>query len=133
MTKRKRGTMMNFTSMLDVIFILLLFFVAASKLRDASLDVRLPTAEGKSETSAGRSGKDLTISVDREDRLFLNGAAVAAEKVLVSSLGTDRERRVVFVADRESHSGRLVGTLKTVTDAGFHDVSFLYQTKRENE
>jgi len=129
--KRGRALLMNTTSMLDVIFILLLFFVAVSKIRDGTIDLRLPAAEGKTSEAQAKKNEEITISLDRNDQISMNGHAVGDERGLLQALKVEpsADRRIVFLADRESHSGRLVAALKAVTDAGHQNVSFLYEPR----
>lgn len=131
MKRPRRGVLMNTTSMLDVIFILLLFFVAVSKIRDGTIDLKLPSAEGKTVESSGKKDDEITVAVDKQDQLKLNGRTVGKERELLQALKQEAaggsQRRIVFLADRESHSGRLVSALKAVTEAGFQDISFVYQ------
>lgn len=124
---------LNMTSMLDVIFILLVFFIAVSRLREAQVDLRLPTAEGPS-ASESVTESILTIAVDAGDGIHLNGRKVAGADELLDLLkkekGTSADDRPVSVlADRDSHSGKLVEALRAVREAGFSRVSFAYEPR----
>ncbi len=130
MRKNRKRVVLQTTAMLDVIFILLIFFVAVSKVREGELDLRLPDVVEKGGGSGPASEKDLVISVNREDQIQLNGVAMKDEAELREKLSQeDGSGRIVFAADRESRSGSLVGALKAVTDSGFENVSFLYNPK----
>ena len=132
--KSRKQVVLQTTAMLDVIFILLVFFVAVSKVREGELDLRLPDVVEKGKGAGASDRKSLVISVDREDRICLNGVLLQDDTELRQKLAReDSSGRVLFAADRDSHSGPLVGALKAVTDSGFHDVSFLYDPKRGAE
>ena len=134
MRKNRKRVVLQTTAMLDVIFILLVFFVAVSKVREGELDLRLPDVIEQDGRSGAPTENDLVISVDREDQIKLNGVAVKDEVDLREKLSREVESsRVVFAADGDSRSGSLVSALKAVTDSGFHDISFLYNPKRGDE
>lgn len=119
---------MNTTSMLDVIFILLIFFIAVSKLREARIDLRLPEADGPA--TAASETPPVTLAVDASDGLHLNGRKVGDVAELVRLLKDHpKDQPVSVLADRGSHSGRLVEALRAVNEAGFTRVSFAYEPK----
>ena len=120
--------------MLDVIFILLIFFVAVSKVREGELDIRLADVRAEETRSGSNSEKSIVISVTREDQIEINGVGVTDEVDLREKLSReDPDGRILFAPDREARSGSLIAALKAVTDAGFEDVSFLYDPKRSSE
>lgn len=125
---------MNMTSMLDVIFILLIFFIAVSRLRDAKVDLRLPSAEGQAANEQAVTESILTIAVDASDGIHLNGRKIAGADELLEILKKEKgssqdDRSVSVLADRDSHSGRLVEALRAVREAGFTRVSFAYEPR----
>lgn len=135
---RKRPTRMAFnnTSMLDVIFIILIFFVSVSRLREGAVNIRLPGAEQGPKTEAAANDDLLVVSLDAADRLHLNGKALGGRGELAGLLRAEKarkgeDRRVVFQADRESSSGALVTALKTVSEEGFRNVAFEYEPRPE--
>ncbi|MBI2932076.1 MAG: biopolymer transporter ExbD [Planctomycetes bacterium] len=136
MKKRQSRIVFNNTSMLDVIFIILIFFISISRLQEGWLDIRLPESEDDRQGARPSSGETLVISIDAEDRLMANRRALRNEQELAAvareyaSTG-GAEAPVRFVADRASRSGTLVTTLKTVSDAGLRNISFGYEPKKE--
>ncbi len=134
MRKNRKSVVLQTTAMLDVIFILLIFFVAVSKVRDGQLDIRLADVIEQEHHSGSNSEEAIVISVNRDDQIELNGIRVKDEIDLREKLSReDPAARIVFVPDREARSGSLIATLKAVTDSGFQDVSFLYDPKRSSE
>lgn len=134
MRKNRKSVVLQTTAMLDVIFILLIFFVAVSKVRDGKLDIRLADVREQEPRSGSNSEEAIVISVNRDDQIELNGIPVKDEIDLKEKLSReDPAARIVFAPDREARSGSLIATLKAVTDSGFQDVSFLYDPKRGSE
>jgi biopolymer transport protein ExbD len=134
MRKSRKSVVLQTTAMLDVIFILLIFFVAVSKVREGELDIRLADVRAEETRSGSNSEKSIVISVTREDQIEINGVGVRDEVDLREKLSReDPAGRILFAPDREARSGSLIAALKAVTDAGFEDVSFLYDPKRSAE
>ena len=131
MRKRRTSMVLQTTAMLDVIFILLIFFVAVSKVREGKLDLRLPDIVEKSSSAGSRPEKEILLSVSREDQMELNGQSIRDVADLQEKLSRENPSdRVVIASDREARSGALVAALKVVTESGFQDVSFLYDPRR---
>ena len=134
MRKSRKSVVFQTTAMLDVIFILLIFFVAVSKVREGQLDIRLADVRAEETRPGSNSEEAIVISVTREDQIEINGVGVRDEVDLREKLSReDPAGRILFAPDREARSGSLIAALKAVTDAGFEDVSFLYDPKRSAE
>lgn len=126
----------NTTSMIDVIFILLIFFIAVSRLKEGKLSLQLPQARSDTPGRVADEPGQLTIALDRENRVLVDRVACETEGAMTAAIRSHRERHgaespVLFVADRESHSGALVSALKIVTDEGYRNISFSYEPRRE--
>lgn len=136
---RKRGTsgiVFNNTSMLDVIFIILIFFISVSRLKEGWLHLQLPEASAPQGKVAPPEREALVLSIDARNRILANQTPVATDEDLVravrryaSDAGPDAP--VVFITDRAAASGTLVGALKTVTDEGLRHISFNYEPRKE--
>ena len=123
--------------LIDVIFLLLTFFVFALTLmvRADVLDIRLPSiASGQTPQRAGL----VTVSVDDVGGLFVDGERVTtaslAERVRtrVDALAASgMTARVVVAADENGRSGDLLAALDLLARGGLGDVSVLGRPIRE--
>lgn len=76
--KKDTNIMINITSLIDVVFILLIFFaVTTSFVTPSSIKVDLPKAKGE----AVEEKKNIRIAVDSTGALFLDGEAVKDEEL----------------------------------------------------
>jgi biopolymer transport protein ExbD len=130
----RKGLVFNTTSMIDVIFILLVFFIAVSRLKEGKLALQLPEARGEAKVAKGDGREQLVVTLDRDNHLVVNRRSCATESEFAAAVRDHRgkhgaETPVVFVADRDSRSGALVGALKVVTDEGFRNISFTYEPR----
>ncbi len=89
----------NMSSMTDVVFLLLIFFMIASTLAKNlnTIDVKLPQAKGKSENR-----DNLSVSIDNKNRFYLDGEFVKKKDVkdkLLKKLSTSNKRIIILRSD----------------------------------
>ncbi len=103
----------NMTPMLDIVFILLIFFiVTATFLQEQGIDMRPPP---ESENPPEESNPVILVQVDNENRVFVNQDATSALRVLaaVSRIRAEQPNSAVLieVADEAEH-----GTIVSILD-----------------
>lgn len=103
----REDVFINLASLIDVIFVLLLFFVVSTTFtRPEQLNIELPSAE--SGETAGTEQKQLELSVDAEGHYALNGQALAKSDLATLMAAMQRESAgdnnlpVVISADAKS-------------------------------
>ena len=119
---------LQLTPLIDVVFLLLIFFMVSTVFVDFSrqLDIELP------ETSAGKSPaetKTVTIEVNSEGSIFLDGESVAIENLsgrvsgIISKRPTGESvRSVVIRADKTISYGTAVRIMDICRNAGIEDI-----------
>jgi biopolymer transport protein ExbD len=123
--------------LIDVIFLLLTFFVFALTLmvRAEVLDIRLPAiGAGQAPERAGL----ITVAVDDAGAVFVNGEGATTD-TLVERIRLLQEQaeargeavRIVVAADQEGRSGDLLAVLDLLASGGIGDVSVLGRPKAE--
>lgn len=98
--EQKLMTAFSFTSMTDVVMLLLIFFLLSSSfVMHPGIKVQLPNAE----TGEIQNEKNLVISITESGQLFVNARQVTLEQLgrsLAGSLQADPSTVVVVQADR---------------------------------
>jgi biopolymer transport protein ExbD len=95
---------LSMTPMIDVVFLLLIFFLVASRLsqEDRQLDIALPSASQAMPMTA--QPRELVVNVDREGRLFVDNVPLALdslERLLQQrSIDNPLNQSVIIRADR---------------------------------
>jgi len=89
----------NMSSMTDVVFLLLIFFMIASTLAKNlnTIDVKLPQAKGKSENR-----DNVSVSIDSKNRFYINGENVRKIDVkdkLITKLSKTNKRVIILRSD----------------------------------
>ena len=124
---------LELTPMIDVVFLLMIFFLVASKLDEAdrSIDVVLPQASAaKPLTSKPR---EFVINIDREGNYFAGARPVRLEdlqQLLRQSAADNPQRQTVIVrADENTAHKFVVGAMDACVQAGIED----YQVQSAGE
>lgn len=123
-TRRRRGARLEMTSLMDVMFLVLVFFIYCifDMTVHRGLKVDLPNAAG-----ADEKGERVVLTIGPDDALQLNGEAMTREAALakVKSLyAADMKLPVLISGDRKSSLGMGVELLSELKAAGVEKVSF---------
>ena len=119
-------TTINLTPLIDVVFLLLIFFMVSTTFDTTSeLKIRLPEA---SQNKVVQKPRTLNILIDAKGRFFLNSRELSSQKsgALMAALqrvlqGADRP--VVIQSDAESPVQSLVTAMDVVGRLGLTEVS----------
>ena len=88
----------NMSSMTDIVFLLLIFFMLTSTMVTTNaLDLVLPKAKGKTD-----SNKNISVSINKELEFFIDKEKIPEaelESRLLSILGGDQEKAIVLRAE----------------------------------
>jgi biopolymer transport protein ExbD len=130
---KKRKPYINITSLVDVMFILLLFFIVCTTFtRFSSLKVSLPKVSGQ---VAPENNKSVDVLITSDQQITINGSKLSFEQVEgkvkeVLAMIKDENAPVSFKVDEKVSYGfamEVMGKLKSagaktilaITDAGF--------------
>jgi biopolymer transport protein ExbD len=108
----------NITPMLDIVFIMLIFFIVTTTfVRETGVEVDKPTAI----TSQPRPQGNVLIGIDSNDDIWMNGSMIELSDVrtLVSRARSENpEGSVILISDKGSRTGMLVEVMDQVQAAG---------------
>ncbi|NVJ89340.1 MAG: biopolymer transporter ExbD [Flavobacteriaceae bacterium] len=90
----------NMSSMTDIVFLLLIFFMLTSTLVTVSaIDVLLPKAGGKTENN-----KSVAVTITNASQFYIDKTQVSSSRLeseLLKSVGTDKTKTVVIRGDQD--------------------------------
>ena len=108
----------NLTPMLDVVFIMLIFFiVTASFIKEAGIDVDRPAAE----TATPKPNANIIIAIGSNNEIWIDRRKVPAQGVRTAIerlLAENPEGRIVIQADQESFAEPLMAVMEAAQAAG---------------
>ncbi|MEZ7875838.1 MAG: biopolymer transporter ExbD [Polaribacter sp.] len=98
--RNKINPTFNMSSMTDIVFLLLIFFMLTSTLVTVSaIDVLLPKAGGKTENSSS-----IAVSITDKSLFYIDKTKVSAtdlESEILKKIGTDKQKTIIIRGDKE--------------------------------
>jgi biopolymer transport protein ExbD len=117
-TRRKRNALINITSLIDVLFLLLIFFMVSSTfLEQPGIKLELPYAE----SAAVVEQKDYVLFVNKQDKMFLNDKEVSLEELegkIKDALPEMKDSALVLKADQDVSHGYVVKVMDIAKRSG---------------
>lgn len=118
----RRRVFINITSLIDVLFLLLIFFMVSSTfLEQPGMKLDLPA----SKSFEVEQQKELIVHISREGQLFLGERPVELDSLkdqLHREMARDRERPLVLRADKAAAHGRVVEVMDVAKQAGVRKI-----------
>ncbi len=114
----------NMTPMLDIVFIMLIFFiVTASFVRESGLDVNKPPPDQQEQK---QDKKNILIQIDANDRVFVNlrPVDIASVRANVERLHAENPDAIVVIQPaHDAHAEMVVRAYDQARQAGVEKVS----------
>ena len=141
-SSQEPGDIINITSLLDVMFILLIFFMATTTFKEEEfpVGVQLPVASKKHETASSKS-KTIIVNVrntregEGEGLYIVGGKQVTLQqmqKLVEDSIAHDPTQAVWIRADKYAYHGEVANAIATCRNAGVMEAKLMYESKPTN-
>lgn len=128
-TRQEEDTAIDMTPMLDIVFIMLIFFiVTATFVKESGIDVTRPDAE----TAVKQSRVGILIAIRDNNEVWINRRQVdlAAVRANVERLHAENPQGgAVIQADKDAQTGVLVEIMDQVRLAGVGSISIAAEEK----
>jgi biopolymer transport protein ExbD len=116
-------TEINITPMLDVVFIMLIFFiVTTSFVRETGIDPNRPEAW----TAVTKERANILIAVSAANDIWMNKSRVELEQIramVEAALAESPESSVIIIVDEDAATGNLIDLMDQVRLAGVNNIS----------
>ncbi len=130
LSRKREEAEINITPMLDVVFILLIFFiVTTSFVSEFGVDVDRPTNAPVQEQDQDQI---IAVRIDENDQIFVQERLVDVRAIranIESGLALQPAAAVVVIADRLADAGLLVRVVDQARVAGAQNVSLAAQAR----
>ncbi len=111
------------TPLIDVLFMLIVFFVLTAVFSEPAIRVNLPGAEGEQV-----SEDSLILTLDNEGRIFIGDGELTREQAIERALSSFGEGvRILVAADREAPYGLVVTLLDDLRGSGIGSAGLLVE------
>ncbi|WP_196138156.1 biopolymer transporter ExbD [Aliikangiella sp. G2MR2-5] len=134
--KQKQDVAINLTPLIDVVFLLLIFFmVSTSFTRETQIKLELPKADTEQMQA---EPKMIEISVDREGRFFVNGKGLVnsqvetLKKAVQPLLADDPEIPVVISGDKNTPYQSVVSAMDAASQLGVTNLKMATQKSTDD-
>jgi biopolymer transport protein ExbD len=121
--RAKREANIDIGPLMDMVFILLIFFVVTSTFtRETGVEVNKPQAQ----TANQLEKENILIAITRDGTIHIDERQVdlaGLSDVLKGILAKNPEREAVLIADKDAITGKLVSVIDACTVAGVKKVS----------
>lgn len=118
LTKSKRKVLINITSLIDVLFLLLIFFMISSTfLEQPGIKLELPPAQ----SAVVSEQRDYILFVDKEGKMFLNQDEVVLKDLderLKEALPNMKDSALILKADQNVSHGTVVRVMDVAKNTG---------------
>lgn len=126
---RKQPPDVNLTPLIDVVFLLLIFFMVSTTFeRESQIKVHLPEASAQEKTE--QPPKVLDITVDVEGRFYVDQKEVVntdvdtLKRAISKAVGDRRDLPVVITADAKASYQAVIKAMDAASQLGLNQISF---------
>lgn len=125
---RRRRVLINLTSLIDVLFLLLIFFMLTSTFRRAGeMDLELATSSTAAAAEASRPVEPLEIVMLADGTVRYGGRDIADDeellKILEQEHADEPDRGVLLNAEAQARHADVVRLIDIVREAGYRGLS----------
>ena len=127
---KKRKSALNLAPMIDIVFLLLIFFLVSSTLQgeEALYNIRVP----ESSIGAQSDAQIISVFLDAENNIIYNKRRYQREelKSLFTELNKKNNNKVKIYADQKSDFEAVVFLIEKLKNNNFKELSFTLRSKR---
>lgn len=121
-TVRSKKLTLNLTSLIDVLFILIIFFAVSSTfLEQPGIEIELP----KAESSESFTTQKVILYIDKNNNLFLNDQLISISSVVeeIKKLGELSESSsIVLKADTDVDHGKIIQIMDILRNSKIYKI-----------
>ena len=122
--KARRFADIDVTPLIDVLFMLIIFFVLTATFIQGKLDIDLPSGE----STASEMKRALTLTVEKDGTIFRDGVKVSREELPILARGA-REREILIAGDKNAPYGKVAEVLSILKKEGISSAGLLMDSE----
>ncbi|RKX34843.1 MAG: hypothetical protein DRP64_19740 [Verrucomicrobia bacterium] len=129
-SEESQSGVINISSLLDVMFILIIFFLATTTFKDEERDIKVSLPENAKGESLSSAPKVIVINVRQDGSYIMANGAVIPEKmqkIVLQAVESDPEQKVLIRGDQNALHGHVAAAVAMCRHAGIHEVNIGYQ------
>ena len=118
--KKRRAPSIIIVSLVDILTILLIFFVVSTTFKRDQPEVQINLPESKTATNAPAELEHALVTVDQNDEIKLDGNTIGADELenAVRQLPPTRKSSLALQADKKASFGTIIKVMDALKLAG---------------
>ena len=118
--RKRRAPSIIIVSLVDILTILLIFFVVSTTFKKDQPEVQINLPESKTATKAPTEQQHVIVSVDQNDEVKLDGKTIAVDELegTVKNLSETQRSTLALQADKKTSYGMIIKVLDALKLAG---------------
>jgi biopolymer transport protein ExbD len=122
--RKRRAPSIIIVSLVDILTILLIFFVVSTTFKKDQPEVQINLPESKTATKAPAELEHAIVSVDEEDVVKLDGRTIAIDELekAVSDLAATQKASLALQADKRATFGTIIKVMDALKLAGVRNL-----------
>jgi len=118
--RKRRAPSIIIVSLVDILTILLIFFVVSTTFKKDQPEVQINLPESKTSSAKPAEIEHAIVSVDAEDALQLDGKDIAVDELqaAIENMAPDRKSTLVLKADEKASFGIIIKVMDALKLAG---------------
>ena len=127
----------NLTPLIDVVFLLLIFFMVSTTFdRDSELSIELPAATAEAQK---RKPESIEVAIDAQGRFYVNGRQLlntqskTVRQALRTAAGDNESPPVIISADAKTPHQAVVQIMDAARELGFVRLTFATRLVKDSE
>lgn len=119
-TRKRRAPSIIIVSLVDILTILLIFFVVSTTFKKDQPEVQINLPDSKTANKAPAEAEHAIVSVDEKDAIKLDGQAINVDQLegAVRALPANRRSTLALQADKKASFGIIIKVMDALKLAG---------------
>ncbi|MBF0194569.1 MAG: biopolymer transporter ExbD [Magnetococcales bacterium] len=136
-SQKKPPLMMDVTPLVDVVFLLLIFFMVTTTFStEKGIKLDLPNAKTAKKFSADLKDKDIRVVVDAKGQYYIDGIIVSQDQLPAALLRASHNKNDMVIhvqADKNSSHGSIVNLMDTARKLNLTRFSMVTSDKNSGD
>lgn len=130
--RKRRAPSIIIVSLVDILTILLIFFVVSTTFKKDQPEVQINLPESKTATKSPAELEHAVVSVDEQDVVKLNGRAIQVDELqqAVTDLPPRQKASLAMQADRKATFGTIIKVMDALKLAGVRNLPAFTQPEK---
>ena len=130
--RKRRAPSIIIVSLVDVLVILLIFFVVSTTFRTVQPEVQINLPESKTATNAPSELDHAMVTIDQDDGIKLDGKTVEVDALegAVRDLSPTRKSSIALQADKKASFGTIIKVMDALKLAGVMNLPVFTQQEK---